>query len=390
MSKISSMSMENIINQTKLILKENDIIYFCEDSNVINEFKAKFTQKQEISNPNDVVNFFINHENSIDKERFLLLVAYNYRCNIKQMHEELKEYENQNSEEAIRESLRLRIKIETQQAILEKITKLGKGLDTFITLYYYDDNEQRYRVEVIDSREVIDNKKINSTKNVKRFDEIDLYFKGGDKNAVLGMEYIIQALVLTDFYRIFPNAKFGNDIRTMVLENALIKKGIKTKEEIHALKTQETLEQYIELLDSTDFKDMLPDIKNTLREYAAYLDIDKMLLIAAYRFNEGLEGKIINEKQTFNARDFLIGIQNIIKHYFEISLKLQSKENNSYIEQEIHYSTKDIESCIKQFSKNRYITKAEMSEIKEKINNHEMELLQLPFDEIEIVFQSKN
>lgn len=388
MSKIIKMSLQEMLSKIDLMLRENDIVYFCNNEAVIREFIEKHAgRKNKIS---ELKQFCIDNKDYIDKERLVLLVVKNYKDNIemiKKRIEAIEEDSKNNSFQKFSELQTLKKQYNIQSKMLEKVLSLGRGIESFLTFYYYDDIQQRYRVEVVDSRKLIDGKKVSNSKDLNRFNEIDLYFKNGNKDEQLGMEYIIQAILLTDLYNVFPNEQFGNDIRTMILENEVLRTGTKTREELQALKTFDTQEEYSEVIDNVSFDGLLPDVKATLKEYVQYMDIDKLLLISAYRFNEGLENGYIDPKTLMGAKEILQGIlANLKSSNAHIFCKLQNKKDNTYEPEEIYYSTSDIKKCINQFTNKSYLTTKEISEYREKVNNQEITLEQIKPDEIDIIF----
>lgn len=203
------------------------------------------------------------------------------------------------------------------------------------------------------------------------------------------MEYIIQAILLTDLYCVFPNEQFGNDIRTMILENEALRTKAKTREELESLKMIESQEEYSEFIDNISFDGLLPYVKSTLREYAQYIDIDKLLLISAFRFNEYLEKEANNQdiNLLIGIKFILEGILDNIKGLNEkICCELQIRKGNTYELQDISYSTRDIKKCISQFTSKRYLTTKEILEYKDKINNQEITLMQIEPEEIDAIF----
>jgi len=389
MSKINKINMRQILNNVEIILKNNDIIYFCDDMNVIKEFLEMFSKGAE--SLKDLKQFLIDNEEHIDKEKLILLTVKNYKDHLKQLDEQIEKLSNQFSRDSSKETLAELVKLQHQskrrKVNLDKAIRLGQGVETVVSVYYYDEKEKLYKIEVIDSSEVIQGKKVSNTKALKRFDEIDSYFKEEKYDEQLGMEYVLQSLYLTDLYNIFVTEQFGVDVRTLILENEILKNGKKTKQELDHLRTFETYEEYAELLENIDFRDMLPEIKGVLREYAQYIDFDKLLLISAYRFNDGLEKEDIAKEDSIGAKDILRGILNNIKDKnAQIPCELQIKKDNEYVQEQIIYSTKDIKKCISQFTSSEYLTSKEIQEYRERINNGEINLSNIPNRYIDKLF----
>lgn len=389
MSRVSKMDLKDILDQIDLIMRENDIIYFCDDLEVIQEYMQKFRhQSQKIE---ETKQFLIDHSTSIDKEKLILLIAKNYQDNLEVMKQRIEILKvmlrKEQSKDEFQEFSNLYRQIEIQTASLIKVLKLGRGIETILTFYYYDETENRNKIDVADSREIIDEKRINKVKNLRRFDEIDLYFKNNEEN--LGIEYILQSILLTDLYRVFPTESFGNDIRTMILENAVIKRKIKTASEIQALKTLETYEEYAELIDNISFEGLLPDVKEALREYCAYIDIDKLLLISAYRFQEGLENGYIPLKAQSGAKEILKGILDNLSFNAKLDCELQDKKDENYEMEQIQYSIQDIQKCIGRFSKTRYIKSQEIEEYKRQVQSQKMNLSEIETGCVEVIFSNQ-
>ncbi len=391
MSKTIKMKMKDILNRTNAIMRENDIIYICHDLKVISNFIKKFRDGND--NREEVRQFLIDNEEHIDKEKFILLTVKNYKENIALLEGHIRRVAekspDKNTPEYYAHLSSMKVQLHQQQENLKEAINLGKGIETILPSYYYDEEQKRYRVQVTDSREVIDGKKINISKATKRFDDLDLRFKGGDSEEELGLEYVLQSMLLTDLFNVFPEEELGNEIRTMILENQAIEKGIKTREEIEKLKNLELYEEYAELIDGIEFEGLLPYIKNTLREYAQYIDLDKLLLTSAYRFYEALENEKLTPKMYLGIREILQGIASNIKSVnAQISCQLQDKVNRTYELKPVTYSIKDLRECISHFVGDTYLSSKQIQEYREQVYSGEFNLLDIPSEYIDIIFSS--
>ena len=393
MSRINKMSLKAIIDQTDLILQPNDIIYISDDGGLIDKYIALC--KTAASNGNKAKDLLLENEKYINKEKFILLTVKNYIENIKVLKKYLEELlEKQelynDSKETLRKVASLKMQIAQQEENLQKAIRLGKGIDTVLTAYYYDEKEKRYRVAVVDSQKIIDGKNTKNSQALKRFDQVDLNFKGGKKEESLGLEFVLQSMLLTDIYEVFPDRDFGNYVRSMILENQVLIKGIKTKEQLEELKSIQTYDTYAEIIDNISFEGLFPFIKDTLREYAEYIDMDKLLLISAYRFYEALENGYIDERLHYGVKEILQGIVGNIKTKgLQISCELQSKKDNTYDLEQITYSTNDVKKCISQFASDRYITDEELERYRGQVNNCEISLIDILPEHIDIAFSQE-
>ena len=393
MSKIEKMSLKGILSEVDLILRENDIVYFCDNIDVVKEFMHRYKGKRVTAK--EIIQFLIENEEYIDKEKLILLIVKNYKDNleeIKKKKKELFQSIDNDKHSAISKLSELQNQQEIQEKRLKTAMRIGKGIDTVVTFYYYNEEQQKYAVDVIDSKEIIDGKRMSNSKQLKQFDQIDEYFRADYQGQQLGLEYVIQAILLTDLYTLFPNQRFGEDIRRMILENEIIKKNIKTKEELERVKFSEQYTEYLELIDNVNFDGILPDVKEVLKQYINYIDIDELLLICAFRFNEALEYDKIQPNMCLAIKDILQGIlENINYSSSYISCDLQRKGDESYEMEHVEYSPKHIQKCINQFTdKGYYITDKIIEDCREDAYNQEINLPQINPECIDIIFSAED
>ena len=387
MSRLSKMSLKTIFEIVDLILKDNDIAYFCNDINIINEFMNEFNNKK--NTQEKIKQFLIEREAYIDKEKLVLLLAENYRQRIEFNDSAIfkgGEPKNQSNKDFnIPENLYLQTKF-------KKLLKLLEGTEIILTVYLYDEQEERYKVKVIDSRKFTGKNNEQGLKNSKRFDAIEASFNGEGPIKEFGWEYIIQGIILSDLEHVFPSRKFGNRLRTMILENSIIKGGLKTVHELESLKTAENQEKYSYLLESVNFSEILSEIKITLKEYSEYIDIDKLLVIAAYRFNRLLEDGNVDSKDNIYVYNIIQKILESVKNSnTTISCKLENRlDQHTYENVYARYSVKDIKKCLSQFTDNVYVTTKEIEEYKNKVNNRELNLTQIEADKVDVIFSKQD
>ena len=147
MSKIEKMSIGEIFDSVQLMLRENDIIYFCRDEETIQEF-SKLRVGNRVKRE-ELREFLVTHEDKIDKEKLLLLVVKNYQDNIKtlerlekeaaeQVLKQTLETEQNHFTELHNESLKYKTQLYVQKEQLQKAKKLAKGIGKCIVFYHYD------------------------------------------------------------------------------------------------------------------------------------------------------------------------------------------------------------------------------------------------------------
>lgn len=363
MKKLNKITLKELLDSTDLLMHLSDILYFCDDVETINEF-VNSTRKNSDLNYKEIKDFLIKHENKINKQKLLLLIVKNYSDNIQLIDSILKDntYKSKSNNS---ETLELIIQKQKQEQNLNIAKKIGKGMDESFAFYFYNTDTNRYDINIIDSKELIDGIKINSSANLKRFKEINQDFMESDKTETVGIEYLLQSIVLTDFNNIFPNEQIGDNMRTLLLENQILKNNVKTRKEIENLKKQ-NYDEYENLIENNKFHDILSDMKNLLEKYIKYVDIDKLLAISAYRFEESLENEFISIENAPAIKEILNTIIKHTKNNKTLTLSLQDRKNNSYDLKDIEYSLTDIINCINRFTDDSYIKKSQIEEYKNK------------------------
>lgn len=382
MKKINKITLKELLDSTDLLMHLSDILYFCDDVETINEF-VNSTRKISDLNYKEIKDFLIKHENKINKQKLLLLIVKNYSDNIQLIDSILKDntYKSKSNNS---ETLELIIQKQKQEQNLNIAKKIGKGMDESFAFYFYNTDTNRYDINIIDSKELIDGIKINSSANLKRFKEINQDFMESDKTETVGIEYLLQSIVLTDFNNIFPNEQIGDNMRTLLLENQILKNNVKTRKEIENLKKQ-NYDEYENLIENNKFHDILSDMKNLLEKYIKYVDIDKLLAISAYRFEESLENEFISIENAPAIKEILNTIIKHTKNNKTLTLSLQDRKN-SYDLKDIEYSLTDIINCINRFTDDSYIKKSQIEEYKNKINSEELTLFDLDPQYVKICF----
>ena len=399
MSRVNEMTLKEILDKTDLIIKWNDIAYFCDDLETMKELLL-LEKKKPLDNK-IIKEFLLQHENKINKEKLLLLIVNNYQENIQKIEEILVDIDNTLSNKIVlSDNERVKqLKDEFQELKLEKYRqeqslkiakKLGKDIEEIIAIYFYDNEKKEFDIKVVKSKEIMSNITKKNGKGKKRFKEIDEDFRQQDANKTIGIEYVLQPIVLTDFCEIFPNEQIGDDMRTLILENSILRNKVKTKEELLKIK-KEDCNEYNRLVEGIEFKKIMPDIKDVIEKYAQYIDFDKLLLICAYRYEEGLENRIIHDEDIDSVKDILHVMLGHVKDKKKtFKFKVQYLENNSYKMKDIEYSAKDIKRCMERVIDHSYITKAEIQQNKEKINSGEANLFDFNFGVIDVMFSAED
>lgn len=431
--------LEDIFEETNCLLTPEQLVNITNDEDIINGFID--LSNKENRDAKKLKQFLIDHQNRLNKGKLIVMLVYSYKINIELiqttiipgLEAEIKELEKElfnagKIDDQILEKLNnkrqelnvYKEQLEIQTRCMKNAIRIGRNVDEIILSYIKDENTGMSKIEVVDSLEIIDGKK-RSKSNRKRLERIDDEFEkeensneseSGDTKIYRkrGLDYIYLALLMTDFETFFDYkensegridslAKLGDYIRTMILENAVIEEGIVTPDELERMRTED-LEKYSSIIESDSiYQKVVSKIKSAFMEYASYMDIDRMLLISAYRIENLIEqrskdGTIANlidtstlsgefseeDKERIaceSLKDILEYIRKQLskdylnkKHKFRIEPKIKDGyegklgKDGKY---DIEYSSEDIDRCIDRLAGNEYTSKETIKEIRREV-----------------------
>ena len=398
MSKVSEMSLKEILDITDLIMRPTDIVHFCHDQDIIDEFMDRNRGKD--LDFTEVKQFLLKYEDKIDKEKLVLIIARNYEENLKTINNSIRNKEDSilkkvrtSNKEMLKEEreelINYTIQKELQEKNLKNTKKLGKGLNTCVALYIYDYENNRYDIKIIDSKEIIDGISSKKTQNLKRFKELDKELKRKNPEENVGIESLIQTIVLTDFYEIFPDIYVGDSARAMIIDNDIVKRELMTKEELEKMK-HKNYGEYEDFVTNTKFLGDVCDLRKILEKHIDHVDVDKLIMICCYRYEEGLENNEIDEKDIEEVKKILQTSLRFVKENKKtFEFQLQTKQSEGYKGKIVKYSTKDIKNCINRIRNNKYLGREEIKNIRQKVTLGEMNLFNIESNDVDVIFSER-
>lgn len=293
MSKISELKLEEIIREIGLMINNRDIPCFCKDDEITLQFLKIMCSEKKMSVQEQIA-FWMEHEDSIDKEKLIIVILKNCSHMITELEKKSKKLESSSSkfdQETMLEQIEIQKKQKERYDQLDRILGMARQVDTYISLCEYSEKEKRYKIDVIDSREIITGKKRNqSNKNQRELQKIDKEFQNENSEDGFGLEYVLQAFLLNDRYQVlsdisqvFQDTFFGKQFKEMLFQNYRLKNEFQ-----EAILDEESANGVL--------KSLVPDIKRSVMEYANFVDIDKLLLMCAYLFQSALETGYVTTK----------------------------------------------------------------------------------------------
>ena len=395
MVNINDMSLSDIIEKVGLLVYPPDFLYFCNDIETTLKFTKLFMDREPDSK--QITDFFVQHEDKIDKEKLILLIINNYRESIEYLTEDIsnlsKSFDDKMDAERyinLKEEINaLKKAKETSSQFLIKARKLGKDIKKNVTKYKYNQEENQYELEFISSAELIRNKTYSDAKNKKRYQRIDENFKKAqkedfdpDSQELSGIECVLQSIKFADYKEIFMDESFGDGIKTILMDNQILSQKIKTFEELTEIKLERPNE-YGKIKANLD--NIAQEERILFEKYIKYIDIDKLLLISAYRFEESLENNEIIKGAEETVKKILNEIvKNLNGNKNQYTFNLEVNDSDS--PKEVTYSVEDIQDCMRRISNNTYLTKEYIEKTKQNVSSAKRNLEEINQEHIETIF----
>ena len=394
----NQIKIEEIIN---IIGIENlDIVF--KQPNIVEAIKGiptmqKFNEFYEKATNEDFYKFLLENKDDINCNKLIFLAALNikkYLDNIAFTIEGLKDRDMPKEQKILVIGSAIEVKKRTQK-IYENILKRGRNVVSILTYTTFDPDTGEIKLDLKDSRDLFSAKKINKTRNQKRFDEIDQIFKDLDPEEGTGIEYVFKKMIFTDLLAVFSiepgegktDQFIGQSIISLVQDDALIRNKITTIKELKKIRSEGDIDTYFELVDKLDLDELLPNLKEEIRKNSYYLDIDKLLLVGAFRYQEELEEnkpeKLIEDlkkiDENFTVEYYFESMKKVLevmrssiknkksKIEDELQFRVEKDGKADYEDYKVEYSIEDLDETIRRYIDGRYISRRDTEVIKQEL-----------------------
>ena len=389
-----------------LIITDEDIEYIFSDEEMIKQFKKVYYLHTKGDYDIGLLQKFLtDNKEHINKENLVLTLAKNCKTQFEIFEEELKEAEQiENIEKKVFAIAEINKRKKICENTIKQIRRIGKGLDIILTFYRQNDDKKCFELEIVDSRELIDKKHISKSKTIRRLEKIENAFT--DDEEKFGIGYILQVLNIADLKEVFPiniedgmqqdeenqeisyiqSRKFGGSVVDLIVDRKILNESYLDYKELKNI----DFNRYISIRDEMKYDDFIPYIKDALKEYSAYVDLDKLLLIAAYKYNMVLENTK-DKKETVGYEEIIkVILDNIENKNAKYSFVLEYELDGEIVIKPDTYSVKELEKFSRRFVNDEYISEKEIQEYRDKIENGEQALSNIDESYIDIIFTKED
>lgn len=384
MSKIDKMSVKEILEITNGIVFQPDIVNLYTDKDkktreeieeIVEKIKLFYMYYDKVKGDNkEVRKYLSNNCDGIDKEKLVLTIYYNYRNNMDRLEKRMASKFGVSKDE--KEKYYLEKKAE--EKYLKECIKLLKDTDAYISFQRKDDKKQKYELEVVSSKEIL-GRKISDKGNAARIRQIDNEIANCAGQEISENEendssiYILQTLLLSDLAVIMNDSDMGMKLREVILDNAVLKEKNMTYEELEKLKDDD-FSKYSDIVDNVKAETYLPILREELIKNSRFIDVDKLLLLGIYRFEEYIEISDVDEN---NTKFIIEAVSYMLSKIKDKNVLIQDKiddkvDNDKKVE--INYTYKDAEKFILRYIDDKYYRREEFKDFREDVISGKIEI----------------
>lgn len=351
MSKISNMSMVEIINKIDIMFDINDISKICYNPDVRERIRELIIAGK------DIYEVMIDNEEYIDKEKLLLVTWLQYKKEIGELKKKLE------IDTPFLDKDKIEQEIRDNNNKLARIKKISRDMDVYLVTINTPNGELVENVEIISSKEEILGYDFSDQKknNKKIFNYIDQNLKTEDDD--FGMKYALQTLEYEDFYKVLPR-NIAEAVEYKIKKNSQILGKEYIQEFFEEEKNGDVDSEKARNIEN-EYQDkiFLPESRLAIKDVLKYIDLKKLLMIEIYRLEERLNeayenGYEMSQEQLKAAENVTITLLEAIGKEIE----LEEYNNYSYKDVKEFLNRINIEDCI-------YITVDEAKQLKDEILN---------------------
>lgn len=409
MKNLDEMSVEEVLRTINLNLVDNDIdVILGRDTEALTELQRLLAQnKQDVEkmksqksqtaeifgikidnvdtnlklhelNSQAVQDIFTRFSNVVNKYFLVLLTTYNSQ---KRLEEEGKKLDP-------------KLKIIIKQDIDIGLKLIGKK-DVTVAVPMYDKNTDLFKsMKIVNSTklakqirngEKLDGTNTMSKKKFARLKEID---------ERVGLRNLVQAITYEDLqYIVADNEQVGSGLMYALAWNSaarFFETHPEQKDNIHDGVVSEEFQERIRRSE-----EHIATFEEVLMQNCRYINIDNLLLMAAFRYIEMVErddenlsiDEIKENGIQKNDKEKSIKLINIILGLIKNEVSKDASFDISFEEtgEEVKYSLEDLENDLKRFKDGRYIKKSDTAVVKERLLANDTNFLEIELRQIALM-----
>ena len=399
---MNTINIEKLIKEEEIVLSDFDIFYSCRDEDVKEQYYYYIENGDKLDEEEKkkfITEFIEKNINNISLERLLLYGMRNKEARINAIREHLKKMiakansipqtDMYGKIKAGKDIEKMQKYIVNEKEKLERLKKSVKGLDICIATSYYNTNEGKPDLEILDSKVILEEKRPNKEKRLKKAEKFFDKLKQIQQENIDGFRAFLYVIPVNEILGVFPNEEFSEAAFNYCLNMCAWNSGVKSQVELQRVRDSE--EFYAKYLEGKDGDFITDIVYPTVLNFVEYADIDQLVMIGAYRLNYALETEKYAKADTEVIRQVL---EEIVKYARENKIsskyKIKLKDSEWREIKEIDYSVDDINKCLKKFIDGKYIDDDEIQALRKSVDKGMLYLSQIPGPLLNIMYAKED
>ena len=363
----------------------DDLKMACTDDEL---FESRFENISEFQYNDDVLEAISDIKDKLNPEILLLRGIRNVVESIEYANKqiadkkrEVKPIKDKKNMDDLGRILRAEKNIKKAEQSIKNLRNNYKGLNCIYVRSVMYNNAPF--LDILDSRIIIDQEKSNRSKKQRQLHEIHKMFSQISGDNKTAYDLIGSSIDASDILSVFPSENFRVEIQDYMINKTLWNAGFKNSTAIYNERrnnAEDFCEKYIgDNEDEVMNKFILP----ILDEFIEYADIDKLVMIYAYRLMNYAETQDLSKGDVEAIRRVSLEIlkyceKNKIPDNYKINCIGEDESEGFEVDKTVDFSPKTIKKFMKNFQNGIYYNKEKRDMLREEIRKGEKYLDEVP------------
>lgn len=373
--------------ETEGILVSNyDLIYACTDIAFQQKISDYAVGKNLISH-DELVKLVTENRDKFNINKLLTNGISNKELYLKKLKERIEETKSECAQYTGLESIKANIELKTMEAdyqqetkALAELRKRYRGLDVCTATSIYNTQKNEPSLHIVDSNIIINQKKPNKEKKLKKFDELSSRLQKIQGESGNGLQMLFYSLTITEIISIFPNEEFREAVYDYCISKRICQSGIRNVDELYA-EREDINAFYDKYVTGQEGDFILKTVYPTIRNYIEYVDVDRLVMTSAYKLEKILEKDKYSKEENEAIRQLVTEILDYCKENKvsdNYKLKILGKKDAFSLSETVDYSPEDIRKMLKRFQGEKYFSKSDLEKIRNAVSEEAIYLEDVP------------
>lgn len=355
---MSKLNIDGIMQLNQIMLDINDAFFICRDKDLQQELENRIMNST-LDDCSLIKDFISKNKENINIEKLVIVIFVRYQEYLSIINEAISKEKDKTDIFYLKQQKEI---IENSMKSLKRTYR--KMHEEFVTYIEY---ENEYGLTIYNSDELIKGR--NKKANLERFENLNEKYR--DKYDI---DNIFKYVVFGDIIQFFSNKGMGNGMMLVTEANVASKL---SNEDMGQIKTANELHQKAnEIIEANKDEAIIESVvKKEIYKYAKYINIDRMLLIVAYRLKQELENNKETDIELFKKllTEIYSDIDKNTQIYYKVEYENEDKEGEI-----VFFSSEKLKNTLNRFAGEEYISDKMIEDNRRKVLDGNVNINTIP------------